>query len=500
MGPTRGRDRASAAHLCILHAEYGDGDGETYIVPLMVASGPAAEAILADHPNATVAWLERKGAEPQLLYDALVDTRFAAATLDAFRRRKTFASPSGGELRLRTSPELRRVLDPDDDLTPYIPAVEQSNTSVVFGSKLVMKMFRRAQEGVNPDLEMGEYLTDVAGYEHTAALFGAAEYSKGKGEPRTIGLLNAFVVNEGDTWRYSLDALSLYYEQAIAEIPDHDAVVPGWGDVLGLVDTEPPPLVRDAIGPYFDSIRLLGERTAEMHLALASGTSDAFRPEPFTTLYQRSLLQSMRAQLRPTLTMLRRALSTLDDNGQRDGQTVLDGEAFLLDAFSALTSHRIDTHRIRVHGDFHLGQVLHAGRDFVIIDFEGEPSRAPTERRIKKTGLADVAGMLRSFQYAARAGLLAHADRGLVTTEHLPAFERREQLWQMWITIGYLTGYLSVTEGTPIVPDDPADLLTLLSAYTLDKALYEVRYDLAHRPDWAPIPLHGIVQLLASAS
>jgi maltose alpha-D-glucosyltransferase/alpha-amylase len=361
-------------------------------------------------------------------------------------------------------------------------------------------MFRRAQEGVNPDLEMGEYLTDVANYEHTAALYGAAEYTKGKGEPRTIGLLNAFVVNEGDTWRYSLDALSLYYEHAIAEIPDHDAVVPAWGDVLGLVGTEPPPLVREAIGPYFDSIRLLGERTAEMHLALASGSSDAFRPEPFTTLYQRSLLQSMRAQLRPTLTMLRRALSALDDNGRRDGQLVLDGESRLLEAFSALTRHRIDTHRIRVHGDFHLGQVLHSGRDFVIIDFEGEPSRAPTERRIKKTGLADVAGMLRSFQYAARAGLLAHADRGLVSTEQLPAFERREQLWQLWITIGYLTGYLSVTDGTPIVPDDPGDLLTLLSAYTLDKALYEVRYDLAHRPDWAPIPLHGIVQLLASVS
>jgi maltose alpha-D-glucosyltransferase/alpha-amylase len=501
------------AFLCILHVDYTDGEGETYIVPLTVAPPAKAEAILADHPNAGVAWLdsrtrsERRGAAGSgtlLLYDAMVDPTFAHATLDAFRRRRTFASPSGAELRLRTTAEFRRAVTDADDLTPHIPAVEQSNTSVIFGSKIVMKMFRRAQEGVNPDLEMGEFLTDGAHFEHTAPLYGAMEYTRGKAEPRTLGVINCYVHNEGDAWRYTLDALGLYYERAVAALPDDALVIPEWSQVLSLAGEQPPGAVLDAIGPYLESVELLGRRTAEMHLALSgpeAEASDAFRPEPFTSLYQRSLLQSMRAQVRPTLTLLRRALRGLDDEeGHRDGEAVLAAERDLLDRFSALTRHRMDVARIRIHGDFHLGQVLHSGRDFVIIDFEGEPSRSPTERRIKKTGLADVAGMIRSFQYASRAGLNAHAERGMVPHEQQRAYEARERVWQLWTTIRYLGGYLEVAADTPLVPSDRGDLHDLLTAYALDKALYEVRYDLSHRPHWAPIPLHGIVQLLQGSA
>jgi maltose alpha-D-glucosyltransferase/alpha-amylase len=502
------------AFLCILHADYTDGEGETYIVPLTVATGGKAEALLADHPNAGVAWLapERRGAGgggsrdgARLLHDAMVDPEFAQATLEAFRRRRTFASPSGAELRQRTTGEFRKAVNglPAEDLTPHIPAVEQSNTSVIFGSKIVMKMFRRAQEGVNPDLEMGEFLTDHAHFPHTAPLYGAMEYTRGRAEPRTIGLINAYVPNEGDAWRYTLDALGLYYERAVTALPDDALVVPAWSRVLDLAGEEPPGPVLDAIGPYLESVELLGRRTAEMHLALSgpeAEASDAFRPEPFTTLYQRSLLQSMRAQVRPTLTLLRRALRQVGveaDGGRRDAEAVLASEAAISDRFSAINRHRLDVARIRIHGDFHLGQVLHAGRDFVIIDFEGEPSRSPTERRIKKTGLADVAGMIRSFQYASRAGLNAHAERGMVPHEQLAAYEDRERVWQVWATIRYLAGYLEIAGGSPLVPPDRQDLQDLLTAYVLDKALYEVRYDLAHRPHWAPIPLRGIVQLLA---
>jgi maltose alpha-D-glucosyltransferase/alpha-amylase len=175
---------------------------------------------------------------------------------------------------------------------------------------------------------------------------------------------------------------------------------------------------------------------------------------------------------------------------------VLGAEADLFERFSALTRHKMDVARIRIHGDYHLGQVLHSGRDFIIIDFEGEPSRSPTERRIKKTGLADVAGMIRSFQYASRAGLNAHAERGLVPHEQRAAYEAREQAWQLWTTIRFLAGYLGPSSGTTLVPPVDDDLHDLLTAYLLEKALYEVRYDLSHRPDLAPIPLHGIVQLL----
>ncbi len=267
--------------------------------------------------------------------------------------------------------------------------------------------------------------------------------------------------------------------------------------MLDCLDEAPPDRVADAIGPYLDSAETLGRRTAQLHEVLAAGVGEEFLPEPFTTLYQRSLYQSMRAQVRPTLSLVRRMLPDLDDRGRPDAEFLLDHEDAIIEVFDALRRHRFEASRIRVHGDYHLGQVLHAGRDFVIIDFEGEPARSPTERRIKRGALTDVAGMVRSFHYAAEAGLRDYIGRGLVPSEHEEALSRRGRVWTAWVTIRFLAGYLTEAGGQAFVPADRMDVQTLLNAYVLDKAMYEVRYDLGHRPDWASIPVRGAVDLLA---
>jgi len=489
-----------AAFVALVQAEYVDGEPETYVVPLTVAAGAQAEQVAADHPNAAVAWVDVESwGERLLLFDATADDTFMDATLAQFKRQRSFDSSAGAELRNSSSPELRRILtnghDGGHDLSVARASVEQSNTSTVFGNQVVMKFFRRAQEGVNPDLEIGRYLTEK-GFAHSARLLGALEYQRGTSEPRTIGVLNAYVPNEGDAWHYTLDALGLFYESAVWMLPDPVSAPPAWDSVLDLIDTSPPDVVADAIGPYLDSAEMLGRRTAEMHEVLAAGADDPFRPEPFTTLYQRSLYQSMRAQLRPTLQLIRRMLDRYDGEERADAELVVDSEAQLLDVFAGVRQHRIDASRIRVHGDYHLGQVLHAGRDFVIIDFEGEPSRSPTERRIKRSALTDVAGIVRSFQYASVAGLRDYAERGLVPSEHYDALAERGRLWYMWVTVRFLTGYFDRADGQSFVPSDGDDVHALLSAHVLDKALYEVRYDLGHRPDWAPIPLRGIASML----
>ncbi len=204
----------------------------------------------------------------------------------------------------------------------------------------------------------------------------------------------------------------------------------------------------------------------------------------------------MRAQLRPTLSLIRRVMRPADEEQQALVDLVVGSEVDLLERFNAIRQHRFDVSRIRIHGDYHLGQVLHAGRDFVIIDFEGEPSRSPTERRIKRGALVDVAGIVRSFQYAAEAALRGHADRNRLPAHQLASLAERSRAWQAWVTVRFLTGYLDQAEGEPFVPADAEDRHALLSAYVLDKALYEVRYDLNHRPDWAGIPLRGIAELL----
>ena len=485
-----------AAFITLVQVEYSDGEPETYVVPITAATGPDAVRLPADHPHAAVAWVEvRSWEERALLFDATVDDAFMEAALRAFGRNRSFDSLAGAELRTTTSPELRRMLSESDDLTVSHPSVEQSNTSAVFGHQVVMKIFRRAQEGVNPDLELGRRLSEV-GFEHSARLIGAVEYQRGRAEPRTLGVLTGYVPNEGDAWHYTLDVLGLFYEQALGQLPDDQIDIPTWAEIPELVGFEPPDTTADAIGPFLDLAEVLGRRTAELHHALSDSLTEEFRPEPFTTLYQRSVYQSMRAQVRPTLAMVRRLVQPADDHEQAVADLVTSSEASILERFGAIRQHRIDVSRIRVHGDFHLGQVLHAGRDFVIIDFEGEPSRSPTERRIKRSALVDVAGMVRSFQYATEAALRGHAERNRLPDPVLSALAYRSRAWLAWVTIRFLTGYLEEAEGQPFVPADADDRHALLTVYVLDKALYEVRYDLSHRPDWAAIPLRGIAELL----
>ncbi len=500
LASTRARQARARSFLVLIQVEYGEGEPETYVLAVTVADPDRAEELLADHPNCGIAWIDvRSGGERLFLHDALVDPAFMASALDAFRARRTFPSMGGGELRATVNAHFRRAVGDRsaDDLVGHPLGVDQSNTSIAFGQQVLVKMFRRAQEGVNPDLEIGRFLTETAEFEHSPALLGALEYRKGsRREPRTIAVLSDFVPNEGDAWAYTLDQLGLFYESANRFIPDAESWVPPWPMWLESIGWQPSAAVADALGPYVDAAELLGRRTAELHYALASGVDEAFAPEPFTTLYQRSLYQSMRAQVRPTLTMVRRRLRHLDERTRPLAEALLTSENQILERFSELRSHRFDVHRIRVHGDYHLGQVLRSGREFVIVDFEGEPSRSPTERRIKRSALSDVAGMVRSFQYARQAALRELADRGLLPPEQYESMHQRGRIWQYWVTVRFLTGYFEAAEGADFVPSDPVDLASLLTTYTLDKALYEVRYEMSHRPDWAAIPISGVLELV----
>jgi len=490
------------AFVVLAQVEYTSGEPETYVLPLAVASAARAEELLADHPNCGVAWVEsRQGGERLFLHDAMVDPGFMAGALDAVRRRRSFSSLGNAELRASTTPWLRRALDgaTADELPVQHIGAEQSNSSSIFGNRIVMKMFRRAQEGVNPDLEIGRYLTE-AGFPHTAPLLGALEYVRGpRSEPRTIAVAYGYVPNEGDAWNYTQDQLSIFYESAVRTIPEPLTDLPAWPTDL-TADEPVPDEVAEAIGPFLDSAELLGRRTAELHRVLTEGDGEGFAPEPFTTLYQRSVYQSMRAQVRPTLSLVRRSLGSLEESVRELAEGLLEREHDIVERFSAVRGHLIDVSRIRIHGDYHLGQVLHAGRDFVIIDFEGEPSRSPTERRIKRSAVVDVAGMIRSFQYATAAGLRTMEERGMVRPEAREEMARRGRVWEHHVTWQFLRGYLDEAGDAPFVPSDPADMQTLLVAYTLEKALYEVRYELNNRPGWADIPLRGVQQLLDTES
>jgi maltose alpha-D-glucosyltransferase / alpha-amylase len=254
---------------------------------------------------------------------------------------------------------------------------------------------------------------------------------------------------------------------------------------------QPPPEVFETVGAYVENARLLGQRTAEMHLALASDGDDPdFAPEPLTTLYQRSLYQSMRSQAARTFRLLRSR--PIED---RRVARVMEQEREILDRLGAVLTRKVGGMRIRIHGDYHLGQVLWTGRDFVIIDFEGEPTLPLGERRLKRTPFRDVAGMIRSFHYAAYTAL-ARAGEGPSRDGDRPALEQWVQFWYRWVASQFLHAYLERAAGAAFMPRETAQIEVLLDVTLLHKAVYELRYEANNRPDWIGIPARGVLDLL----
>jgi maltose alpha-D-glucosyltransferase/alpha-amylase len=486
---------SSVAYFALVQVDYTEGDPETYLLPMTFSTGERAEQLLRDSPHVVVARLSAHEGEG-ILHGALVERNLCLTLLDAIARRRRFHG--AGEIRAWPTRAFRTARGPAD-VTPE-PArmrAEQSNTSILFGDRLIFKLFRRLDEGVNPDLEIGLFLSDKAGFPHIPPVAGALEYRRGRGEPMTMGILLSFVANEGDAWRYTLDSLGRYFERILAQPPDQPELALPRQSVLELTAGEIPSLMHEMIGTYLESVRTLGQRTADLHVTLASNTSDPnFAPEAFTPFYQRSLYQSMRNLTDQVFELLRKRLRYLPEDARADAQRVLDQENEILGRFHALVNRKIAALRTRVHGDYHLGQVLWTGKDFVIIDFEGEPAHSLSSRRIKRSPLRDVAGMLRSFHYAAFGALYGQVHAGGIRLEDLAAREPWARLWTAWVSSAFLKSYLTVAEQGAFLPRDREELSLLLNAYLLEKAVYEVGYELNNRPDWIHLPLGGILQLL----
>jgi maltose alpha-D-glucosyltransferase/alpha-amylase len=378
---------------------------------------------------------------------------------------------------------------------------EQSNTSIAYRNTFILKLFRRIAPGVNPDLEIGRFLTEQAAFAHTPAVAGALEYRQDHGEPTTVAILHSFVPNQGDAWQYTLDALDHYFERAFVQREVEQPPLPHTS-LVALSEEAPSPLAQETIGSYLAAVQLLGQRTAELHIALASDAVDPhFAPEPFSTLYQRSIYQTMRSLAAQSFPLLRQHLKGLPQTVRSEAQQVLDSEAEVLKRFQAILGRKITAMRIRCHGDYHLGQVLYTGKDFVIIDFEGEPARPLSERRIKRSPLRDVAGMLRSFHYAAYTAFFNQEAEGIYVSqpETLASLEAWARFWYLWVSAVFLKTYRESASRASFLPRTREELQVLLDAYLLEKVVYELGYELNNRPEWVRIPLQGILQLLGAA-
>jgi maltose alpha-D-glucosyltransferase/alpha-amylase len=350
---------------------------------------------------------------------------------------------------------------------------EQSNSSVAYGTRYFLKLYRKWERGAHPEVRLVRHLSETTDFD-ALARFGGALSLQGNEGVGVVGLLVDYTAHQGDGWQHALDSLARFFER----VSTAEAASPG--------------ALRELIGGvYPDRVRQLGERTGELHWALGGNSDEpGFAPEAFTGHSQRALYQSMRSALGRALRSLRRALPDFSEPVRAAAKRVLASEPELLAHQARLLGTPLKACKILIHGDYHLGQVLNTGKDFVVIDFEGEPRRSIGERSLKRPALQDVAGMVRSFDYAARVAL------GRERPEDQPKLEFWADAWSRSMAELFVGAYREKTRGAVFVPESLREFDLLLETLVLDKALYELEYELAYRPDLVGIPLRAIERLL----
>ena len=478
------------AALVFLQITHDDDSTSTYQLPLTITHGEAAEAIRASDPASILATITTSTG-PAILHDAIAREDVRQAILQLIEGNGHLPTRNGSFAGHRSNAlaETRDI----DPLPSRTGSAEQSNTSILYDAKYILKLFRRLQPGENPDTEIGRFLTETAHFARIPAFLGDITLRSKDTRPTTLAMLQAFVENEGDGWQWTLDELSHYYD-TVATLPaPHDLGTPA----SFLIDGNTPELAREHAGLYLDAAVLLGRRTAEMHLALATPTHNpAFVAEDCTTADLVAAADRIDAQLSLTLAALKRGMSQLTEITADMAALILTRRIELFARARAIASATPSQsgQRIRIHGDYHLGQVLRARGDYVILDFEGEPARSLSERCAKQSPLKDVAGMLRSFSYAAYAALNTFAQRRPDDAKNLDPWLT---LWQNSVSTEFLRAYqLAINAADPSLIPQPHQAQLCLATYLLEKSLYELLYELDNRPLWVRIPLSGILSLL----
>ena len=480
-------------YLLVLKVSYTEGESDTYLFPVSLTAS-ADDAVLDALGSEPLALLRSDDGQERTLYSAFANPVFRSALLSAIAENKSFTGRKGTLFAKRIETPAADASDLNPQLESAVSRAEQSNTSVIFGTQFILKLFRKVEPGVNPDIEIGTFLTEH-GFVNTPAVLGTLGYrSKAEDATYSAGILQKFVANRGDAWKYTLDSLSGFFQRALHHSAPPESLA---GEhPLRLMERDIPADARQLIGDYVESARLLGRRTAEMHAVLARGQEADFAPEPFSPSDAETLYGEMHHEADTAFHVLRQKQGAITGAGAESARELLQWESRVRERFAELKSSPIDAHRIRFHGDYHLGQVLYTGSDFMIIDFEGEPARPLSERRGKTLALRDVAGMIRSFQYAAYAALFGQVSGLSTDTDNTAAVERWSAFWYAWVSAAYLKGYFETAGSANFIPNSPDGRRIALDAFLLHKALYEVAYELNNRPDWVRIPLRGILGLI----
>jgi maltose alpha-D-glucosyltransferase/alpha-amylase len=487
------RGGANPAFVAMASVNYTDGYADTYLTPLAFVSGDQERTITAEAPGAVLARIT--GARKGAIIDGFLDDDTCNRILGLLEHRKELSSSKGSLRGVPLSP-----IDLTLERKWARGGGDQSNSVAFVNERYVLKLFRRIEPGPNPEFEISAFLTEQ-GFTQIPALMAGLQYDRSGFEPGTLAVVQTAIQHQGSGWDFTIDELRRYYERVaprVKQTEGQDTItsddspaprdLPAAGGTAGL---EPPPFFEALERWYLANAATLGRRTAEMHLILGSGTGEAFAPEPLAGAALVALTDRVRDRAAKTFELLQSKLSTLSETAQAQAEAVLAAQPTIVEQLGTIRRLSAAGMLTRVHGDYHLGQVLRTEDDFVILDFEGEPAHPLAERRAKHSPLKDVAGMVRSFSYATYAGLFAF-------TVHAPddyaTLEPWAETWEYWVSQAFLGGYRATMGDSGLIPQGQS-FQELLRALTLEKSLYELSYELNNRPDWVRIPLAGIMKL-----
>lgn len=476
-----------------IEVSYESGLPETYSLMTTFVKEEQAKKISDNCPQAVIASMQM-GQEEGLLCDALFIPGLQRLLLTYMAHQQHIALPTS-ELVFSGSEQVARHVQEQQDIKPRIHGADPAQTSVTFDNRFFLKMYRKADPGINPDVEITRYLSEEARFQYTPPFLGTIEW-KFENDTIVLGMLQTMIENHGDGRSFMTERLHNYIERVLAR-EQEDLL--SYGLKGSLVDPVPfeqlPDPQKDLLGAHTaDQIRLIGIRTGQMHLALASGhLSKELAPEEFSLHYQRSLFSAMQSLVRESFQTLRRNIKVLPDNMQAEAEDILNRKQDILNLLKRIYHKKFDVIRCRIHGNYHLAQVLLTGKDVSIQDFGGNPSRPYSERRLKRSPLRDVATMLRSLHNLAYEAFFLSNQ---VPAEKLQRVIPFARLWAHYIGGFFMRAYLDTVRHSSIVPEDPDDLRVMLQTYLLEKAIFDLNQDLMYRPGWAIVSIRTIQSIL----
>ncbi len=470
-------------YFSIIEINYVQRLPEFYFLPLTFVPADSLLERVEYTVQSVVCRAEIQG-KAGFIMDSSYDKTFRDFMFTSMENETKVKDDKGGVLMFNAS--MFTKIDVSKGVDSKILKADQSNTAIIYNDNYFFKFYRKIEKEINPDLEIIRFLSENTSFQNSPKYAGSVEYLDNEGNTIVFGLMQEKVENQGEAWGMSVDSIGRFYERVITKAKT--VKLPKLVNKAAIKFEDAPDVIQEFIGKgFYERVVRLGQRTAEMHMALASDASNpAFAPEKYTANYQRSLYSSLRKLLKDRFALLENSLSKLDAPTKELAQKVLEMEDVILESFSEVYQTKINALKTRVHGDFHLGQVLFTGKDFVMIDFEGEPGFSFSERRLKKNPLKDVAGMMRSFHYAAFGKILLNENYRDRDVEFLESWAEQ---WQHYVGRFYLGAYMErIGMGTTLSHENDI----LIRTFLIEKAVYELGYELNGRPEWVSIPLRGI--------